>query len=275
MHCRTVLITLCTAISVAAGASGAFAQDAPVPTQRPADIRLGSCATLGEVVVPLSPLAAPSGESQGQPGATPAEQSVTALPLGLAEMLATGHAVTVSTAPEDGGAMVACGEIGGAVGADGALAIGLGGMNGAKVSGTAYFAPSPEGGSTVTLLLIDQRAGRRGADAGEATTEPVTGDAASSAPAAVDTAAGEDGTAPPPAAAPAPATAGLDGVSTISASDADGKNAKPARNRDKAKADRDDNGNGGTVTTSTDEVNDDAKDGKRGREGGARAGEDG
>lgn len=292
MHRRALLTTLCAFVVVASGgAADSFAQD-EATAQRPADIRAGTCASLGDVVMPLASLSVPTGEALGQDGATPAEQSVTTLPLLLDDILTTGHAVAIHASPEQVGTPVACGEIGGALGEDGSLAIGLNAMNGAKISGAAYFAPTPEGdGTTVTLLLIDERAGRRGDGGVGGGSEPVAAEPVATDPAAVndastvDDAAGVDNaTAPPaaapaPAPAPAPATAGLDGVSTISASNEDGKNAKPARNKDKATADRDANGNAGNANTDSDTNTDDsakARDGERdNREGGARAGEDG
>jgi hypothetical protein len=299
VHRRALLTTLCAFVVVASGgAADSFAQE-EATAQRPADIRAGTCASLGDVVMPLASLSVPTGEALGQDGATPAEQSVTTLPLLLDDILTTGHAVAVHASPEQVGTPVACGEIGGALGEDGSLAIGLNAMNGAKISGAAYFAPTPEGdGTTVTLLLIDERAGRRGAGGVGGGSEPVAADptaaepagsdsAAVGAPTTVDNASGVDNaTAPPataPAPAPAPATAGLDGVSTISASNEDGKNAKAARNKDKSTADRDANGNAGNATTDSDtntgSDNDNDKGKERGgepeREGGARAGEDG
>jgi hypothetical protein len=285
---RALLTTLCACVLVVSGgASDSLAQE-EATAQRPADIRVGTCASLGDVVMPLASLAVPTGEALGQDGATPAEQSVTTLPLLLDDILATGHALAVHASPEQVGTPVACGEIGGALSEDGSLAIGLNAMNGGKISGAAYFAPTPEGdGTTVTLLLIDERAGRRGDAAVGGGSEPVTAEptgsdtAATSDTPAVDNASGVDNaTAPPTAApatvpAPAPATAGLDGVTTISADNADGKNAKPDRNKDKATADRDANGNAGNATTDSD-TNENSKDKERAdREGAGRAGEDG
>lgn len=292
MHRRALLTTICAFVVVASGGAADSLAQQESTAQRPADIRLGTCASLGDVVTPLDSLFVPTGETQGQGGATPVEQSVTTVPLLLDDILATGHAVAVHASSEQVGTPVACGEIGGALSEDGSLAIGLNAMNGSKISGAAYFAPTPEGdGTTVTLLLIDERAGRRGDAAVGGGSEPVAAEPAASAPAAtndtstVDDASGVDNATAPPAAAPAnapapaPATAGLDGVTTISADNADGKNAKPDRNKDKATADRDANGNAGNATTDSDtneNSNDKERDGERpSREGSAHAGEDG
>jgi len=294
MQGRTVLVAAALiAGALAPGVNATIAQE--LPLQRPADIRIGSCATPGDVVMPLSLLTVPPGETQGLEGATAVEQSVTAVPMLVADLLATGHVVTIYPSPEEVGTPIACGEIGGALASDGTLAVGLNAMNGAKASGVAYFAPTPEGdGTTVTLLVVDERAGRRGADGadgtdaadGSAGTVGADGAAGTAGEDGADGQDGADGTdgaagAAAPVADPAtttviegsPATAGEDGVITISADYADGANAKPDRNRDKVTADRDANGNAGSATSDSAT---EARNGERGGQGGgARAGEDG
>jgi len=258
MQGRTVLVAAAlVAGALAPSARATIAQE--LPLQRPADIRIGSCATPGDVVMPLSLLTVPPGETQGLEGATAVEQSVTFVPMLVADLLATGHVVTVYPSPEEVGAPIACGEIGGTLASDGTLAVGLNAMNGAKASGVAYFAPTLEGdGATVTLLLVDERAGRRDADG----TDGADGAAAPVADPATTTVI--EG---------APASAGEDGVITISADNADGANAKPDRNRDKATADRDANGNAGTATT--DSATEERGNARDGGNGGGRAGNDG
>ncbi len=296
MHRRTLLVAAAfVASAMALAASATIAQE--LSPQRPADIRLGSCAAPGEVVVPLTSLSVPPGETQGLEGATAVEQSVTQAPMPIADLLATGHVVTVHPLPEDGDAPIACGEIGGTLASDGTLAVGLNAMNGAKASGVAYFAPTPEGdGATVTLLVVDERAGRRGTDGTDAA---VGGDGGDGAPGTAGAAGavgadGEPGTAGADGVGGqngadgtdgadgadstsviegSPATAGEDGVITISADNADGANAKPERNRDKATADRDANGNAGSATSGS--ATDDQGNARDGGNGGGRAGKDG
>jgi hypothetical protein len=282
---RALSIAIATLVIVAADASAPRTLAQVEISERPADIRSGSCASLGEVVAPLTSVVVPSGEAQGQAGATPVEQSVTTIPLFVEDLLASGYALAAYASAQEAGTPIVCGDIGGTLAADGTLAVGLNEMNGSRYSGVAYFVPTADGsGATVTVMLMDQRAGRRGDGAADGAAvgggspdvvEPAdtttTGDAT-----------GSGNVAPAPAPAPIvttpPATAGVDGVETISATNADGENAKP-RNKDKATAERDAHGNGGTVTSdgSTNQGDGNAdKSGERAkREGGAHAGEDG
>ena len=134
--------------------------------EHPADIRAGSCASVGEVVAPLAPLVVPDGETVGQEGASPVEQSVTEVPLLLPDLLSENAAIAVHASPDQVGTPIACGEIGGALAADGSLSVGLQAMNGAKISGVASFAPTRAGdGTVVTVLLVDERGGRERPDA--------------------------------------------------------------------------------------------------------------
>jgi hypothetical protein len=144
----------------------AFPNSVPVGAQsgaaeRPAEIRLGACASAGDVVAPLSPLVLPSGELQGQDGAMPAAQSVSVVPVPLSTLLGDGHLIVVFASPEESDVPVSCGDIGGAIGPDGALAVGLHAVNGSKLDGAAYFAPTQAGDeTTVTLLLMVARGER-------------------------------------------------------------------------------------------------------------------
>lgn len=141
---------------------GTLVQAQETATQRPAEIRTGTCAALGDTIAPLAAVAVPSGDAQGQAGATPAGQSVTEVPVLMADLLASGHAVVVQESLEAPGTLVACGEIGGTLAADGTLAVGINAIEGSRIDGTAYFAPTlSEDGTVVTLLLVDSRGERR------------------------------------------------------------------------------------------------------------------
>jgi hypothetical protein len=191
VHCRTWLVTCgLVAVSLIPGAA-TLAQDASTPApaedaplQRPADIRLGTCASLGQVVAPLSALTVPSGEKQGQTDATPVEQSVTEVPVLLSGLLASSHVVLIQKSTDEAGTPVACGEIGGALSDEGDLAVALNPVEGSKLSGVAYFAPKrSDDGTTVTLLVVDERGTRRGGEtsgpvgmAGEDGTITIGGD---------------------------------------------------------------------------------------------------
>jgi hypothetical protein len=163
MRLRTLLGAAGVVVAVWWSAMGILAQ-APSP-QHPADIRVGDCASLGEVVAPLAPLVVPEGDPQGQSGATPVHQSVTEVPLLLEDILSASYSVAVDASPEQAGTPIACGEIGGTLAEDGSLSIGLQAMNGAKLSGVAAFAPTAAGdGTAVSVLLVDERGGRERTD---------------------------------------------------------------------------------------------------------------
>jgi hypothetical protein len=137
---------------VAATTPSALAQTSAV--DRPAELRGGTCASLGEVVVPLANLVITSGELQGQTGATPVEQSGTVVQFGISDFLASPHVVVVRESPAVS-TVVACGDIGGALNPDGTLAVGMLGMNGSGLSGVAYFTPIDTFANTlVTVLLV-------------------------------------------------------------------------------------------------------------------------
>jgi hypothetical protein len=102
----------------------------------------------------------------GQEGASAVEQSVTEVPLLLDDILSENAAIAVHASPDQVDTPIACGEIGGALAADGSLSVGLQAMNGAKLSGVASFAPTRAGdGTLVTVLLVDERSGRERPDA--------------------------------------------------------------------------------------------------------------
>jgi hypothetical protein len=159
MRLRTVLGAAGVVVAVSWSATGTLAQESS--PQHPADIRVGDCVSLGEVVASLAPLMVPEGEPQGQVGATPVHQSVTEVPLLLEDILSAGSSIVVHASPELVGSPIACGEIGGTLAEDGSLSIGLRTMNGAKLSGVAAFAPTAAGdGTSVFIQLVDERGGR-------------------------------------------------------------------------------------------------------------------
>ena len=130
----------------------ALAQTSSV--DRPAELRAGTCGTLGEVVVPLANLVITSGDLQGQTGATPVEQSGTVVQFAIADFLTSDHVVVVRESPAVS-TVVACGDVGGALNPDGTLAVGMLGMNGSGLSGVAYFTPIDTFANTlVTVLLV-------------------------------------------------------------------------------------------------------------------------
>jgi hypothetical protein len=163
MRLKTVLGAAGVVVAVSWSAVGTHAQESS--PQYPADIRVGDCASLGEVAAPLAPLVVPEGDPQGQAGATPVHQSVTEVPLLLEHILSASYSIAVHASPEQVGTPIACGEIGGTLAADGSLSVGLQAMNGAKLGGVAGFAPTAAGeGTSVSVQLVDERGGRERAD---------------------------------------------------------------------------------------------------------------
>ena len=111
MHLRALLGAAGVMVAVAAAsAASRFAQEAAL--QHPADIRVGSCASLGEVVVPLAPLVVPVGDPQEQAGAPTVAQSVTEVPVLFLDLLGASNAVVVQASPEQLDTPIACAEMG-------------------------------------------------------------------------------------------------------------------------------------------------------------------
>ena len=126
------------------------------PADRQAQIRAGTCEAVdaGEVVAALAAVSAPAGDSAGPAAATRAQSSYTEVPLGLPALLASDHAITVSSDPDDPEATVACGEIGGPRDAQGALAIGLRPVGDSGIAGIAYLAPTPGAAAQTGVSLF-------------------------------------------------------------------------------------------------------------------------
>lgn len=192
--------------------------EAPAADARPTALYAGACAEetadLGQVVSPLNGPAAPVGDAQGQDGAAPAASSVTAIDLPFDDLLADAHAIAVLAADAEDAPVVACGEIGGTLTANGALVVGLREANGSGVAGVAILAPSALDPATsdVSVFVADDLVGGDQAASlpPEAEAEPTATPAASpattepTAPAATPDAAAEVvvGTGAPGASTP-------------------------------------------------------------------------
>jgi hypothetical protein len=150
---------------VSLGGRGVSAQETDAP--HPAHIHSGTCATLGDVVYPLSDVGGPMTSASGTPeasmpmGATdaiPVEMSVTTVQTTLSELTSTAYAVNVHESADNIGHYIACGNIGGAVmGSD--LAIGLGELNNSGESGVAWLHDNGDGTTTVTIFLTHHEEG--------------------------------------------------------------------------------------------------------------------
>jgi uncharacterized cupredoxin-like copper-binding protein len=166
-----------------------LAQEASPP--RPSHIHVGDCDELGEVIQPLNSLTVPSGPVSGNAEAVVAEAAFTNVPLSLTDMLATDHALKVHLSKEQIQIYLACGDIGGAVDADGALIVGLKELDNSGYTGIAYLVPAANGSTNVSVLIakvlpgggIPAAAASPAAGTGAETTTPA---AAAAGPQVVD-----------------------------------------------------------------------------------------
>ena len=104
--------TVVALTALAALAPGLAAQDDP---PHPAHIHAGTCAELGDVVIPLTDVALPEGEATGPASALPVKVSETEVDVPLQEIIDGGHAVNVHLSAEEIGTYIACGDIGGII----------------------------------------------------------------------------------------------------------------------------------------------------------------
>ena len=149
----------------------------------PAHIHSGTCDQLGDVVYPLADVVQPTGEEMGAAGGHAvkvSEQNHVDVP--LQEILDGGHAINVHLSADEIGTYIACGNIGGVVherenGEGQELTIGLAELNGSGHVGTAWLGDDGEGGTNVSISLIEPEAMSSGGAAAEATPAAVAPDA--------------------------------------------------------------------------------------------------
>ena len=163
---------------VAFGGSAVWAQEATPAAEatvpRPAHIHAGNCNDLGEIVYPLNDLVAPAGSPVGQSRrASVAETSYTSVPATLDALLSQNYAINVHLSAEQIGTYIACGEIGGILTPNGALAIGLHEVDNSGFAGIAYLSPGADGASTdVSVFVAPLERTREGGGATETQAQP-------------------------------------------------------------------------------------------------------
>ncbi len=139
---RTVALTIVLlAIIVAPGGPTTLAarhDDHTGVGPYPAHVHTGTCATLGEVVHPLTDAAHADGAQEGTNPASVVTGSTTTIPATVADLLAAPHALNVHMGADDMGTYVACGDLGGVV-VGGKLVIGLAELNDSGLSGVAVL----------------------------------------------------------------------------------------------------------------------------------------
>lgn len=126
----------------------------------PAHIHSGSCAELGDVVVPLTDVAAREGEERGMGSGHPVKGSHTVVDMPLDEILDGGHAINVHLSAEAIDTYIACGDISGVVFIDEddgerQIIIGLGELNDSGHSGIAWLSEDEDGTTEVAVNLIE------------------------------------------------------------------------------------------------------------------------
>jgi len=155
------------ALAVAALALSGSVGLAQTPTagvaSHPAHIHAGTCADLGDIVVPLDDIAGPDAAAgrRGPETAIPIKTSETVVDLPLEEILAGDHAINVHLSADEIGTYIACGDIGGVVHEDedgqSELEIGLGELNDSGYAGVAWL--GTDGDQTeVAVVLIEAMA---------------------------------------------------------------------------------------------------------------------
>jgi plastocyanin len=134
----------------------------------PAHIHSGTCAELGDVVVPLTDIAHVGGDAEttGATSSIPVKSSITVVDMPLQEIIDGGHAINVHLSADEIDTYIACGDIGGAVTTDEGeeepeLIIGLGELNDSGHTGIAWL--GAEGDQTRVAVHLVEPAGTSGA----------------------------------------------------------------------------------------------------------------
>ena len=134
----------------------------------PAHIHSGTCAELGDVVVPLTDIAHVGGDAEttGATSSIPVKSSITVVDMPLQEIIDGGHAINVHLSADEIDTYIACGDIGGAVTTDEGeeepeLIIGLGELNDSGHTGIAWL--GAEGDQTRVAVHLVEPASTSGA----------------------------------------------------------------------------------------------------------------
>ena len=153
----------------------------------PAHIHSGTCAELGDVVIPLNDVTHIGDDSErtGAASAIPVKSSVTVVDMPLQEIIDGGHAINVHLSADEIDTYIACGDIGGAVTTDEGeedpeLIIGLGELNDSGHTGVAWLGADGDQTRVAILLVEPASAGQAGAEAAQEAT-PVAADAGAGA----------------------------------------------------------------------------------------------
>jgi plastocyanin len=161
--------------------SGLAAQDEEAEVH-PAHIHTGTCAELGDVVVPLTDIAhiGDDAEKTGPASAIPVKSSVTVVDMPLQEIVDGGHAINVHRSADEIDTYIACGDIGGVVATDegeeeNELVIGLGELNDSGHTGIAWLGAEGDQTRVAVHLVEPATMGEAGTEAAQEAT-PGTAD---------------------------------------------------------------------------------------------------
>ena len=170
------------------GGAGGQAQEAS--PSRPSHIHSGDCDELGEVIQPLNSLTVPVGAVSGNSDAVVAEAAFTSIPQPLDVLLAEDHALKVHLSPDQIQTYLACGDIGGAADADGALIVGMKELDDSGYAGIAYLVPAADGSTSVSVMIAqvvgDETGGAETEAPAASSGTPAATDATAASPELVD-----------------------------------------------------------------------------------------
>lgn len=146
---------LITGVLVAGGVVATFAPSMAQGVDVPVEIRAGSCDDPGDAIGALTDVARLESAPIGASDAIPAASSFSSVPLALETLTGADHIVLVPSA--DGDNVLACGAIGGAPTANGALIIGLEAKGRGGLTGIAYFSPNANPSLTDVSVFLAGR----------------------------------------------------------------------------------------------------------------------
>jgi plastocyanin len=154
----------------------------------PAHIHSGTCAELGDVVLPLNDVTHIGDDSErtGAASAIPVKSSVTVVDMPLQEIIDGGHAINVHLSADEIGTYIACGDIGGIVATDegeeeNEIVIGLGELNDSGHTGIAWLGAEGDQTRVAVHLVEPAGAGEAGAEAAQQATPGAADTAADAA----------------------------------------------------------------------------------------------
>ena len=114
LHVGAVIALVALAMAVPAGVAQT-PQAAMGDEAHPVHIHSGTCAELGDVVVPLADVTVPEGEHAGADSAHPLKLSLNVIDMPLQELLDGEYAINAHRSAEEIDVYIACGDLGGPV----------------------------------------------------------------------------------------------------------------------------------------------------------------